>query len=270
MTISKIIQLALEEDLQGIDLTTDNLEIEDSEKEAQLIAKEDGVICGVKIATEVFKQVDCSLEVEVFKGDSSKVKKGDLVMKIKGSSSSILKAERVALNFMQRLSGIATTTNKYAEQLKFAKVFDTRKTTPLFRDLEKYAVKTGGGENHRFGLYDQILIKENHIESVGSIAETISRIRKNCPNKNIEIEVKNYYEFLEALSEKAEIILLDNMTVRQIKDCLSAIKDFKPQIEVSGGVSLDTVYKYDIPGVDRISVGSLTHSVKSLDLSLLI
>jgi len=191
-------------------------------------------------------------------------------MKIEGKSSSILKGERVALNFMQRLSGISTITDKFAKQLKYAKVYDTRKTTPLFRKLEKEAVKKGGGENHRFSLCDEILIKENHIESVGSIKNAISKIRKTCLKKKIEIEVTTYYEFLEALNEKADIILLDNMNTRQIKDCTKAIKDFKPIIEVSGGVTLDTVFKYDISGVDRISVGSLTHSVKSLDLSLVI
>jgi len=270
MNTKELIKLALEEDLGKTDLTTDSLDLAEIQKEAKIIAKEFGIICGTKIAKEVFLQVDSSLKIEILKKDGSKVKKGDIIMKITGNSSSILKAERVALNLMQRLSGISTTTNKFAEQLKFAKVYDTRKTTPLFREIEKYAVKIGGGENHRFGLYDEILIKENHIESIGSIKEVISKIRKNCPNKKIEIEVKNYYEFIEALEEKADIILLDNMNKKQIKDCILAIKEFKPVIEVSGGVTVDTVYKYDIKGVGRISVGALTHSVKSLDLSLII
>jgi len=270
MNTKELIKFALKEDLGKTDLTTDSLGLEETKKEAVIISKEDGVICGTEIAKEVFLQVDTSLKIEILKKDGSKVKNKDKVMKISGNSSSILKAERVTLNFMQRLSGIATITNKYAEKLKYAKVYDTRKTTPLLRELEKYAVKTGSGENHRLGLYDEVLIKENHIEAVGSIKKTILKIRKNCPNKRIEIEIKNYYEFLEALKEKADIILLDNMNTRQVKDCIAAIKNFKPIIEVSGGITLDTIHKFDTPGVDRISVGALTHSFKSLDLSLVI
>jgi len=270
MNIKELIKLAIIEDLGDRDLTTDGLDLADITKDAEIIAKGDGVICGTKIAQEVFLYVDNLLKIDILKNDGEDVRDKDVVMKITGNSSSILKAERVALNFMQRLSGISTITNKFAKQLTFAKVYDTRKTTPLLRELEKYAVKTGGGENHRLGLYDEILIKENHIEAIGSIKNAILKLRNTYPKKKIEIEVKTYYEFLKALQEKSDIILLDNMNPRQVRDCLSAIKDFKPIIEVSGGITLDTIYKYDISGVDRISVGGLTHSFKSLDLSLVI
>jgi nicotinate-nucleotide pyrophosphorylase (carboxylating) len=268
MDTKELIKLAIKEDLGGTDLTTDTLKLDETKREARIISKEEGIICGTEIAKEIFLEIDSSLKVKILINDGNKIKRKDIIMKISGNPSSILKGERVALNFLQRLSGIAKITNKYAKKLEFAKVYDTRKTTPLLRELEKYAVKTGGGENHRFGLFDEILIKENHIEAVGSIKEAILRVRKNCPNKKIEIEVKNYYEFLEALKEKADIILLDNMKPRQIRDCLKEIKDFKPEIEVSGGINLENINKYDLPQVDRISVGALTHSVKSLDLSL--
>jgi len=269
MNIKKLIYFAIQEDLQGGDITTDTLNTNYNQK-ATIIAKKAGIICGVKVAKEVFTQIDLSLKITILKNDGNKIKPNDIILEIEGKASSILKGERVALNFLQRLSGIATKTNLYASKLKYAKVYDTRKTTPLLREIEKYAVKIGGGENHRMGLYDEILIKENHITAGGGISNVLKIFNRKFPNKKREIEVENIRELKEALSEKSEIILLDNMTPGEVKECLAIIEqeNYKPIIEVSGGISLDNILRYDFEGVDRVSIGELTHSVRSLDLSL--
>lgn len=270
MDTEELIKLALKEDIGLRDITTDSIVDNNQKAKAKIIAKEAGIICGLNIAKQVFMAADKRLTVRRLVLDKNKVKKGDIIMQIIGPACSILKAERTALNFLQRLSGIATLTNKYSLQLKHARVYDTRKTTPLLRELEKYAVKTGGGFNHRFGLFDQVLIKENHIAVSGGIARAIKLVRQKHPTEKIEIEVRNLNELKQALKGKAEIIMLDNMSPDKVKECLQVIKsaDYDPVVEVSGGITLENIKAYDLPGVARISVGSLTHSAGVLDVSL--
>jgi len=265
-----LIKLALEEDLDSGDITTDSITASRPNLKAVIMAKENAVICGLGIAMDTFKHVDRNLKVRSRFLDGDKVKKGDIVLEISGNAKSILKAERVALNFLQRLSGIATITNVFVSKVRNVKIYDTRKTTPLLRELEKYAVKKGGGYNHRFGLFDQVLIKENHIFLKGDLKEAIREIRQKNRDKEIEVEVRNLIEFKKALEEKAEIILLDNMIPALIKACLKEIKSYEPIIEVSGGIDLRNITLFDIKGVNRISIGSLTHSVKAIDFSLIL
>ncbi len=268
--LRKIIKEALKEDIGFGDITTESIIPEDMISRAIIIAKEEGIIAGLPIAEEVFKLLDSKIEFKEFKKDGDEIKKGDIILEIKGKTKMILMGERTALNFLQRLSGIATYTRKCVDVVKpyGAKILDTRKTTPTLRILEKYAVKVGGGENHRFGLYDMVLIKDNHIRAAGGIKEAIERVRKRVSHVyKIEVEVSNLEELKEALESKADIVLLDNMDYDTLKEAVSIAKG-KVMIEVSGKISLEDLEKIARLGVDFISMGKLTHSYKSLDLSL--
>lgn len=241
---------------------------------AHLLVKENGVLAGVELAVEIFKQVDKTLKIDVFIKDGTPIKKGDIVLIVKGKAQSILLAERLVLNCMQRMSGIATATNKLVSLCKGtkAKVIDTRKTTPTIRGLEKWAVLLGGGANHRIGLYDMILIKDNHIDYAGGINQAIESACKylEIHNKklNIEIEARNLNEVKQILAVgKVHRIMLDNFSIVNIKKAVKLING-KYQTEASGGITEKTIGNYAKCGVDFISVGALTHSIKSLDLSL--
>lgn len=275
MDIDKIIEQALIEDIGDGDHTSLSTIPKNATGTAQLMIKEDGILAGVNIAEQVFKKVDPELHFEIFIQDGAAVKKGDIVFRVKGKSISILTAERLALNFMQRMSGIATFTKIVTDQIKglSTKVLDTRKTTPLLRELEKYAVLMGGGENHRMGLYDMVMIKDNHIDFAGGISQAIEATTKYLKEKNkdlkIEIEVRNFDELQQVIDfGGVDRIMLDNFTPGDLKKAVEII-DGKYETEASGGVSINTIKQYAESGVDYISVGALTHQIKSLDMSLL-
>jgi len=269
-----IINLALMEDCVQDDITTNSLLNYDNKVIAKVTAKEEGIISGIEPFITTMKTVDSEISIKVLKGDGDRVKQGDLVMEIQGLESSILKSERTALNFIQRLSGIATFTNKFVEHLKpfHTTLLDTRKTTPGMRYLEKDAVKHGGGSNHRLNLEDMAMIKDNHIEMAGSITTAVKAVRKNFPEKKIEVEVKNHTELVEVLELEVDMIMLDNFSLNMLKEAVQTLKDWqkssRPKLEISGNVSLDNIQEKAAVGVDFISVGALTHSFKSLDLSL--
>lgn len=241
---------------------------------AKLLIKEDGIMAGIEVAQLIMALPEIDLKAEFFKKDGDKVVAGDIAFYIEGSVHSILKAERLILNIMQRMSGIATITNRYVKELAgtSAKLLDTRKTTPLLRSLEKQAVKIGGGYNHRFGLYDMILIKDNHVDYAGGVVQaitnTIDYLEKNHLSLKIEIETRNLDELKQVL-EKGGIdrIMLDNYNPEQLKEAVKMI-DHRFETEASGGITLSNIREYALTGVDYISVGALTHSVKSLDMSL--
>lgn len=272
--LSVFVQQALEEDVKDGDHTSLASLPDDKLGEAKLLVKEDGVIAGIDVAVEIFKQVDNSLEVDVFIEDGSIVKYGEIVLFVRGKIHSILKAERLVLNVMQRMSGIATRTAEYVKQLEgtSAKVLDTRKTTPLLRFLEKEAVKIGGGANHRFGLYDMILIKDNHVDYAGGIVNAVNNATSYKQDKQlnipIEVEVRNFDELAELLTTVGvDRVMFDNFSPENVRKAVELVND-KLVTEASGGITLDTIRAYAVTGVDYISVGALTHSVKSLDLSL--
>jgi len=241
---------------------------------AKLLVKDDGILAGVELAAEIFHVVDADLKLNIFLNDGAKVKYGDIAFEVEGSAQSILTAERLVLNCMQRMSGIATKTRQIVALLKDAhtKVLDTRKTTPGLRYLEKWAVRIGGGVNHRFGLYDMILIKDNHVDYSGGIKEAIEKTNRYLAGMDkkldIEIEVRNLCE-LEQVLQTGGInrILLDNFNFRDLREAVKTISG-KYITEASGGITVDNMREYADCGVDYISVGALTHSVKSLDLSL--
>lgn len=270
MRIQQLIDLALEEDIGSGDLTSQYLELSKKHTSAFLIAKEAGVLCGLNIAFQVFKTVDETIKCVAYKKDGDTLKKGETFAKVEGYSYTILQGERVALNFMQRLSGIASLTKQFTEKIHPfpAKLLDTRKTTPLLRQLEKYAVKTGGGYNHRFGLYDMVLIKENHIRAAGSITNAVKSVKKHNTSYKIEVEVTNLQELEEAVNAKVDRVMLDNMTVDLMREAVDQFSG-KVELEASGNVSLDTIHQIASTGVDYISSGAITHSYKSLDISLL-
>jgi nicotinate-nucleotide pyrophosphorylase (carboxylating) len=235
-----------------------------------VLAKEDMVLCGLDLIKLVFSKIDPSLKVKLTSKDGTKIKKGTRVASITGSTLSLLAGERTALNFIQRLSGIATQSSKYAELVKESgiKIIDTRKTMPGWRYLEKYAVKCGGCYNHRLTLSEQVLIKDNHIAAAGSLEKAVKLARLNASHlSKIEVEAKTLSEVKQAIKAKADIVLLDNMSPDLVKTCIALI-DGKMLVEVSGGVTYTTLNSYLIKGVDFISVGALTHSVRSVDLSL--
>jgi nicotinate-nucleotide pyrophosphorylase (carboxylating) len=270
LTIDEIIGLSLAEDIGTGDLTTESLNIQGKEAEAEIIAKQDGILAGIDIAIKVFKTVNSKVVCIKNARDGEFIKKNNRVLSIKGKNTSLLKAERVALNFLQRMSGIATITRQFVDKVSNTgvEILDTRKTTPLLRELEKYAVRMGGGYNHRMGLYDAILIKENHIKSVGSITEAIKRIRSRNANLFIEVEVKNLNELKEAIEQKVGRIMLDNMSISEIKEAVRIVGG-TVELEISGGVNIKDVKKLAKTGVNYISVGALTHSYNSLDFSML-
>ncbi|MBV7273555.1 carboxylating nicotinate-nucleotide diphosphorylase [Clostridium sp. PL3] len=264
-----IIKRALNEDLQYGDITTDSIVENTSQAIVDLIAKEDGVIAG----TEVFKRVFYILgdaKAKFYTHDGERVKKGEKFGEVSGDAKTLLSGERVALNFLQRMSGIATITRAFVEKLENTdvKLLDTRKTTPNLRLFEKYAVKIGGGMNHRFGLNDGILIKDNHIDAARGINLAIELVRRNTSFvRKIEIEVENLQQLKEALEAKADIIMLDNMDVETMTTAVKII-DGRAQTEASGNVTLDTIESIAKTGVNFISTGALTHSFKVLDISM--
>lgn len=268
------VQEALLEDVGSGDYTSLSTIKEDQLGEAQLLVKEDGVLAGVEVAKEIFSQIDPELEFNPLISDGSHVHYGDIAFKIKGNIHTILKGERLVLNIMQRMSGIATQTSKYVQAISGtgAKVLDTRKTTPLLRFLEKKAVEIGGGSNHRFGLYDMILIKDNHVDYAGGISAAVNAAfdykKQNQLDIAIEVEVRNFKELNEVLSlEAVDRVMFDNFSPAEVKEAVELVGD-RLVTEASGGITLDTITAYAQAGVDYISVGALTHSVKSLDLSL--
>jgi len=257
----------LEEDVGHQDITTDSLDT-DRYIEAYMIAKEEGVLAGIEFAKDVYNLVgDCKLEN--FVKDGASIKKGDILAIAYGSGKSILKAERLSLNIVQRLSGIATLTNKYVEKIKDTgvRLLDTRKTTPGFRAFEKYAVKVGGGDNHRFALYDMVMIKDNHIALAGSITEAVNQIKKKVsPMVKIEVEVSSFEQLEEALKNPVDVIMLDNMSAEDVKKAVKLI-DKSKLIEVSGNITIENIRDYALAGPDFISTGAVIHSAKWLDIS---
>jgi nicotinate-nucleotide pyrophosphorylase (carboxylating) len=268
-SVINIIYSALEEDIGQGDVTTNLLIPEDRKSKAHCIAKENFVLAGLPFVREVFRILDPSILFKTLYNDGSKVKKGNIIAEISGKTCVILKGERVSLNIVQRLSGIATLTNRYVEKTRGlkAKIVDTRKTTPCHRFMEKYAVKVGGGYNHRFGLFDGILIKDNHIKTLGSIKKAVREAKKGHHLFKIEVEVKNLKELKEAIESGADIIMLDNMTVRDMKEAVKIAKG-RVMLEASGNISLENVREVAETGVDLISVGALTHSAPAVDISL--
>ena len=270
---NKLIELAFAEDIGDGDHTTLCCIPEDAMGKSQLLIKEDGILAGVEVAKKVFAEFDNEMQVEVLIGDGSAVKVGDIAMVVTGRIRSLLQTERLMLNIMQRMSGIATMTHKYVELLKgtHTRVLDTRKTTPGLRMLEKQAVKIGGGTNHRIGLFDMILLKDNHIDFAGGIENAIDRCHKYLKDKaldlKIEIEVRDFNE-LQRVLDKGGVhrIMLDNFSVEDTKKAVDMIGG-KYETESSGGITFDTIRKYAEQGVDFVSVGALTHSVKGLDMS---
>lgn len=272
--IRHLIELSLSEDIGKGDLTSDATIDKDLLAKGLIVSKEDGVIAGLQLAKEVFCQLDSNLIFQSSFEDGNKVMRGEEIATLKGRVKSILSGERTALNFLQRLSGIATLTSKYVEKIMDTgvKVLDTRKTTPGLRVLEKYAVKMGGGENHRKGLYDMILIKENHIKSAGDISQAIQKAKTKYPNEMIEVEAKDVDEVKEAVRWEVDWIMLDNMFIEEMKKAVKVIRSSNKniKIEASGRVDLNNVREIALTGVDFVSVGALTHSAPALDLSLLL
>lgn len=274
MTIEEIIEKALSEDIGSGDHTSLSTIPASARGKARLIVKEDGVLSGMEIAAKVFSKVDPEIVFSPILTDGEIIKKGDIAFTVEGLSASILQAERLVLNFMQRMSGIATSTARYTKELAGleCKVLDTRKTTPLLRELEKMAVRHGGGFNHRFGLYDMIMIKDNHVDFAGGIVQAINAatnyINTKGLNLKIEIEVRNLNELDQVLEHGGvDRIMLDNFNPADLKLAVEKInKQF--ETEASGGITLESIRKYAETGVDFISVGALTHHIKSLDLSL--
>ncbi|WP_367210079.1 carboxylating nicotinate-nucleotide diphosphorylase [Sphingobacterium sp. R2] len=272
--LAQFVKQAVAEDLGDGDHTSLSTIEAGAQGEAKLIVKDDGVLAGVEVAQAIIAYVDDSLVCEVFIQDGSRVKMGDIAFYVRGNIQSILLAERLVLNVMQRMSGIATTTRQYVDLLAGTdtKILDTRKTTPLLRVLEKEAVRIGGGTNHRFGLFDMILIKDNHVDYSGGIVPALARANAYRKSLNkpieIEIEVRNFVELDEVLNfGEVDRIMLDNFSPQDVAKAVQII-DRRFKTEASGGITFDTIRSYAEAGVDYISVGALTHSVKSLDLSL--
>lgn len=263
----------LREDVGAGDITTQTTIPAGHESKGIIHAKEAGIICGLPVAELVFQVVDPLLVFTAKVGEGQRVEKGTILAEVEGSTHSILTGERLALNLMQRLSGIATRTDTFVQALEGlpTRLVDTRKTTPGHRMLEKYAVRVGGGANHRFGLYDAVMIKDNHIKGAGGIRQAVSRARANIPHTmTIEVETESLEQVEEALEAGADIIMLDNMPAERMKEAVAKIKAKAPHVrtEASGNVSLETVRGMAESGVDVISVGRLTYSFASLDISL--
>jgi len=268
--VDLIIENSLQEDLGSGDITTNLLLPEDSKSQAIIKAKQHGIVAGLPIAKRIFKRLDKKIVWIEKKRDGEEIMINDILAEIKGSKKAILTGERVALNFLQRLSGIATLTSKFVKAVEGlpAVITDTRKTVPGLRILDKYAVRGGGGKNHRMGLFDGVLIKDNHIKIAGSISNAIKTIRKRTNKKyKLEVETSTLHQVKEALSLGADIIMLDNMTIPNIKRAVELIKD-RSIVEASGGITINNVRKVAETGVNLISIGSLTNSPKALDIGL--
>ena len=270
--IDDLLNLAFAEDVGDGDHTTLSTIPAEEQGKQHLIVKEEGILAGVEIARKVFEKFDPQLKMTVFIEDGAHVKPGDIAFEVEGSVRSLLQTERVMLNIMQRMSGIATQTAKYQQRLDGlkTKVLDTRRTTPGMRMLEKEAVRIGGGCNHRIGLFDMILIKDNHVDFAGGIPQAVSAARKYLAEKGkdlkIELEVRNEDEIRQALEAGVDRIMLDNFTPERTREAVKLING-RTEVEASGGITLDTLRDYGECGVDFISVGALTHSVKGLDMS---
>jgi len=272
--IATLIDFALDEDAAFGDVTSQSIFPPEHVSRARILAREDMVICGLEIAKSVFKRVDPALKVELETNDGNPVHKGSAVLRAEGSTISLLIAERTALNFLQRLSGIASLSRRFADAANATgtgvRIVDTRKTTPGWRALEKYAVRCGGCFNHRSSLGEHVLIKENHITAAGSLRNAVKLAREFAPHcAKIEVETESLDQVKEALEAEAEVIMLDNMSPKQIHQAVSLINK-AAIIEISGGVRLDTIADYALKGVDVISVGALTHSAPAADFSMLI
>jgi len=268
--IDKIVEQALLEDIRTGDITSESIVPYDLKAKGIIKTSEEGVVAGLDIARLIFKKLDSEIVFQEKIKDGTKVARGKVLAEISGSARTILKGERVALNFLQRMSGIATITSKFCQEVKDlpVRIVDTRKTTPGLRILEKYAVRMGGGYNHRFGLYDAVLIKDNHIAVAGGIRSAVNSVRKQISHTaKIEVEVENLSQLQEALKVQVDIIMLDNMDLDTMKEAVKMAKG-KAIIEASGGITLEKVRKIAQTGVDLISVGALTHSVKALDISM--
>jgi len=272
--IRDLIDIAIREDLGSGDHSSLSCIPENEIGKAKLLVKQNGIIAGVEIAKLVFAKIDKDLKIETFINDGASIKSGDIVFQVKGKVHSILQAERLVLNFMQRMSGIATLTNKYAEKIKDlpTKLLDTRKTTPGLRHIEKMAVAIGGGKNHRMGLYDMVMLKDNHIDYAGGIEKSIVQTKKYLNQQNldipIEIEVRDFNELNQVIKTGGvQRIMLDNFSVEDTKKAVKIING-QFETESSGGITIENLRNYALCGVDYISVGALTHQINSLDLSL--
>lgn len=269
-----LIGLALEEDAAFGDLTSQSIFPVNHVSRAQILARQEMVVCGIEIARRVFQRVDPELDIELQAADGDRVSSGDAILLAAGATVSLLTAERTALNFLQRLSGIATLAGRYSEAASKAgtgvRIVDTRKTTPGWRALEKYAVRCGGCYNHRGSLGEHVLIKENHITAAGSLARAVELARGAAPHcAKIEVETETLADVAEALGAGAEVIMLDNMPPGMIAEAV-ALVDGRATIEVSGGVTLESIADYALPGVDVISIGALTHSAPAADFSMIV
>ena len=272
-----LIRQALQEDVGTGDVTSDATIESSHQSSGWMIAKQDGVLSGLTVAEAVFKKVDPRIEMQVAFTDRSLLQTGDKICRISGPTKSILSGERVALNFLQHLSGIATRTAQFVEKVSNTdvQILDTRKTTPCMRRLEKTAVVDGGGVNHRLGLYDAVMIKDNHVDAAGGIKAAISCLKRKFPHgmdMPVIVEVRNLEELKEALIHEPDRVLLDNFTSPRVKEAVKVVHQAEikktVEIEVSGGITLETVASFALPGVNYISVGSLTHSAPAFDISL--
>lgn len=284
-SLDQFITLALKEDIADGDHSTLSSVPKTAQKKAHLLIKGDGILAGIELAKLIFAKVDKNLKLNIFLNDGAKIKHGDIAFIVEGNAQSILTAERLVLNCMQRMSGIATLTNQFVEAIKGSEtnILDTRKTTPNSRITEKWAVKIGGGTNHRYGLFDMIMLKDNHVDYAGGIENAIQSAQNYCKSNNknlkIEVETRNLEEVKQVLEvsrkgEPIDFLMLDNMTNQMMKEAVSLIKEFntnsskKIMSEASGGINLETVKQVSKTGVDSISVGALTHSYQSVDMSL--
>jgi nicotinate-nucleotide pyrophosphorylase (carboxylating) len=268
--VDTLIEKALSEDIGDGDVTTSAIMIVPQSVTGHLIAQEPLVVAGIDVVCRIYAQLDPDLQVTRYCEDGEEVSTGDIIAVLKGEAAPLLRGERVVLNFIQRLSGIATITRAFVRRVKAypVKILDTRKTTPGWRALEKYAVKVGGGENHRLGLFDAVLIKDNHISAAGSIGEAVRRVREHLHEGfPVEVETKNLREVKEALASGVNTIMLDNMSTEMMREAVTLIKG-KALVEASGGVTLETVEEIARTGVNCISVGVLTHSARAVDISL--
>jgi nicotinate-nucleotide pyrophosphorylase (carboxylating) len=269
--VDRLIRTALEEDIGPGDVTTAATVTPGTLARAELVAKEEFLLAGIGVARRVFELLDAEVAFECLVADGLAVKRGEVLAWLKGDAASLLQGERVALNLLQRLSGVATLTAQFVKETAGtgATIVDTRKTTPGLRALEKYAVRVGGGGNHRMALYDGVLIKENHVAAAGGITTAVTRARRHAPHTlKIEVEVRSLEEVAEALAAGADILLLDNMDLAQLRAAVELVGG-RAVTEASGGVNLDTVRAIAETGVDLISVGALTHSYRSVDISML-
>ena len=270
--VDNIIKTALLEDINYCDVTTDYLIPAEQEGMAEFVSKADGIVCGTEIAVRVFQILDENISFEILKKDGEEVKKGDLILTVKGKTAVLLKGERTALNLIQHMSGISTASNKYAKIVEGtnASIADTRKTLPGLRPLQKYAVMTGGAKNHRYNLSDAAMLKDNHIDAAGGITAAITKLRSKIGHMTkIEVETRNLDELQEALDAKADIIMLDNMSPELMKKAVE-ITNKRAVLEASGGITDETLRAVAESGVDIISVGALTHSVNAFDISMYI